>query len=107
MLRPVLLLVLVGIGAYGLTRAFPLLTGPSLALATPGADAAYPDGIVSVSGVARRAALLTVNGAPVLHLANGSFEKSFAFPHGGSILTITATDRFGRTVTETRSIFVP
>ena len=107
MLRQALVLVLIVIGAYGLVRAWPVLSGPSLALSSPTVDASYPSAVVSVSGIAKRAARLTVNGAPVLHFEDGSFDKAFTFPSGGSILTVEATDRFGRTVTATRTIYIP
>ena len=106
MLRYVLAAVLVGIVMYGLMEAWPLIAGPSLVIASPIDHASYPTGIVSVSGVAKRAAELTIDGAPVLHAEDGSFETVLTFPRGGSILTFTATDRFGRTVIATRNIFV-
>jgi len=92
---------------YGLIEAWPLLTGPSLSIASPRPDAPYPNGIVSVRGQAARAAQLSLNGTPILHDPEGNFSSTLTFPRGGSILTFVATDRFGRTVTATRSIFVP
>lgn len=98
------LLVFIG---YGLMEAWPLLSGPSLSIVSPLDNAAYPDGIVSIRGKAARAVALSLNGSPVLREEDGSFSSTLTFPRGGSILTFSATDRFGRTVTATRSIFVP
>ncbi|HVB20210.1 MAG TPA: hypothetical protein VNF51_02950 [Candidatus Paceibacterota bacterium] len=96
------------IGAlYGSMEAWPLLAGPELVVDSPVDNATFPGGIVSVQGQAVRAAELTVDGATVLHDQNGNFLSTLTFPQGGSILTFVATDRFGRTVTVTRSIFVP
>ncbi len=92
---------------YGLIEAWPLLAGPSLSISSPKNDTPYPSGTVSITGVAVRAATLTLNGAPLLHEKNGHFSSTLTFPRGGSILTFVATDRFGRTVIATRSIFVP
>ncbi len=103
----VLAAVLMSIIVYGLVKVWPLITGPSLAIMSPINYASYPAGIVSISGVAKRAAELTINGAPVLRAEDGSFTTILTFPLGGSILTFTAIDRFGKTVTETRNIFVP
>ncbi|MCX6786822.1 MAG: hypothetical protein NTU85_03375 [Candidatus Kaiserbacteria bacterium] len=100
----VILLVLVG---YGFIKAWPLIQGPSLSIASPADHTAFPGGIVIISGKAERAAQLTLDGAPTLHEENGSFSSVLSFPRGGSILTFVATDRFGRTVTATRNIFVP
>ena len=98
------LLVLVG---YGLIKAWPLIAGPSLYIESPTDNAPCPSGIVAVRGTAERAAVLTLNGAPLLRDQNGAFSSTLTFPRGGSILTFVVTDRFGRTVTATRAIFVP
>lgn len=98
--------LLVALG-YGLFEAWPLLAGPSLAIENPADNATFPGGIVTVRGRTARAALLTLDGAPLSHDQDGTFSSTLTFPRGGSILTFVATDRFGRTVTATRSIFVP
>ena len=107
MTRYLIALVLCVLVGYGLVEAWPLLAGPSLSVTSPMDHASYPDGIVSVQGKTVRAAALTVNGAPILHDQNGAFSSTLTFPRGGSILTFVVTDRFGRSVTATRSIFVP
>ena len=107
MTRHLIALVLVILIGYGIIEAWPLLVGPSLSIVSPTDNASYPNGIVSIQGNAARVAVLTLNGAPILHDQNGNFSSTLTFPRGGSILTFVATDRFGRTVTATRSIFVP
>ncbi len=107
MTRPLIALVLFALLGYGFVEAWPLIAGPSLVVESPRQNAPYPGGIISVRGTAGRAATLTLNGAPVLHDQSGGFSSTLTFPRGGSILTFVATDRFGRTVTATRSIFVP
>lgn len=92
---------------YGLIEAWPLIRGPSLSIVSPHDAAPFPSGIVSVRGTAARAAALMLNGAPLLHEENGDFSSTLTFPRGGSLLTFVATDRFGRSVTATRSVFVP
>lgn len=99
-----LLILLLG---YGFLKAEPLLFGPTLTVGEPRDGASVPDGILSVSGRTRRAAALTLNGAQLLPEADGRFSATLSLPHGGSILTLVATDRFGRSVTRTRSIYVP
>ena len=107
MLRYFIALVLILLIGYGCIEAWPLLSGPSLFIVSPLHNSSYPGGIVAVRGRVERAATLTLNGALVLHDQNGDFSSTLTFPHGGSILTFVATDRFGRTVTATRNIFVP
>lgn len=107
MTRSFIIGILLAFGAYGLTEAWPLLTGPTLSITSPKDESTAPDGVVTVSGKAAHVALLTLDGAPLLHEEDGSFSSLLTFPRGGSILTFVATDRFGRHVTTTRTIFVP
>ncbi len=107
MTRYLILAVFLILSGYGLMEALPLLEGPVLSITAPVNDASFPGGIVHISGEALRAAVLTFDGAPLPHDQNGSFSSTRVFPRGGSILTFVATDRFGRTVTKTRTSFVP
>ncbi|MFA6502974.1 MAG: hypothetical protein WCT45_01820 [Candidatus Paceibacterota bacterium] len=107
MTRSLLALVLFLLVSYGFMEAWPLLRGPSLHVVSPRDGAPFPSGIVSVRGTATRIAMLSLNGAPILHGEDGAFETTLTFPRGGSILTFIATDRFGRRITTTRTIFVP
>ena len=99
--------VLFVLTSYGLLEAWPLIMGPTLSIASPTNNAPFPSGVVTVRGEAVRAARLTLDGTPVLRGEDGNFSSTLTFPRGGSILTFVAADRFGRTVTATRTIFVP
>ncbi|MHB8660830.1 MAG: hypothetical protein ACYC75_02765 [Minisyncoccota bacterium] len=99
-------ILLIGAG-YGCVEAWPLLAGPTLSVSFPANNATLPGGIVTVQGTALRAAELTLDGTPILHDQDGSFSSTLTFPRGGSILTLVATDRFGRRVAIARTIFVP
>ncbi len=98
------LLLLLG---YGAMEAYPLVSGPSLTLIGPINGATSPDGFVTVTGSAARVSALTLNGAPLLIDENGTFSRLIVLPRGGAILTLTATDRFGRTITKQESVYVP
>ncbi len=99
--------VLCAIVLYGLVEAWPLMRGPALSITSPVNDGSFHDGIVAVSGRATRASVLTLNGAPILHEESGDFSSILTLPRGSSILTLVAVDRFGRRVTDTRTVFVP
>lgn len=107
MVRMLIALVLLLIAGYGLVEAWPLIEGPSLVVDSPANNGAYPGGVVTVRGTASRIAMLTLDGAGVVRDADGVFSSTLTFPPGGSILTFVATDRFGRQLTLTRSVFVP
>ena len=101
------LIILCIVFLYGLVEAWPLLRGPALVIYSHGEHATIPDGIVTISGTAPRAVQLTLDGAPILHEEDGDFSSTITLPRGSSLLTLVATDRFGRSASETRTVFVP
>lgn len=107
MIKYYIAVALLALGVYGTIEAWPLIEGPSLVIASPQDNVTFADGIVSVSGTVERAAELSLDGAPLLRDQDGNFSSTLTFPAGGSILTFEATDRFGKRVTITRSIFIP
>jgi hypothetical protein len=107
MTRYLTIAILCILGLYGIVEARPLIAGPTLSITSPSDNAPFPNGIVSASGKAERTAVLTMNGNTILHEEDGSFSSVLTLPRGGSILKFVATDRFGRKVTATRSVFVP
>lgn len=98
------LILLIG---YGTFKALPLLSGPSLSIDVPTNYTTFADGSVTISGVAHNTEALFLNGGPLLIDPEGRFFKTLLLPSGGAILTLTANDRFGRTITERRTIYVP
>lgn len=105
--RSIAAVVLVGLVFYGLWKASPLLSGPVLQLESPTNGQTFTDGAVRVSGIALYTEKLSINGAPLLIDKDGAFATTLDMPSGGAILSVTVTDRFGRTHTEQRSVFVP
>ncbi len=99
-----ILLVVIG---YGGMEALPLISGPSISVVSPRNDETSQSGIVTIDGKASRAAQLTLDGTPILYDQNGSFSSTVTLPRGGSILTLVATDPFGKKVAVTRTVFVP
>jgi hypothetical protein len=104
MTRGVIGIVLLALLGYGATRAAPLLLGPSLTLSPTDVDAA---GIAHLAGHTKRVTALSVNGAPLPVDEEGMFSRIIVLPPGSVILTLTATDRFGRTITKRESVYVP
>jgi hypothetical protein len=100
--------VLIVLLVYGAIEAWPLVAGPSISITSPTDGETVPGGVLNVSGTALRTSSLTLDGAQLLPDAvNGHFATVLAFPPGASILTFVARDRFGRSRTTTRTIYVP
>ena len=104
--RAIAALFLVALAAYGTVVAWPLLAGPQLSIESPGSYAALEGGYVEIAGRAHHTETLWLNGAPLLMDESGDFSASLTLPSGGVILSLTATDRFGREITERRTVFV-
>ncbi|HFC11072.1 MAG TPA: hypothetical protein ENJ75_02710 [Candidatus Kaiserbacteria bacterium] len=104
--RLFLILLIVIVVGYGFNEAFPLLSGPKIKLSSPVNGMTTTSDIVTIAGTAKRVVALSFDGEPILPNRTGTFSKTLALPRGGAILTLTAMDRFGRTVTKKRTIFV-
>lgn len=97
-------LLLTLVAGYGLVKAVPLLAGPTLEFEAVSGDT---PGSLTLSGRALRTDTLTLNGGILLIDEAGSFAKTLTLPSGGSILSLTATDRFGRSTFESTTVFMP
>lgn len=106
-LRFAIALFLIILVLYGIKEAWPLISGPQIALASPENGGKFDNGFITISGTAVHTQSVTLDGGPLLTDPEGRFSETVVLPPGGSILTITATDRFGRTTTTRRSVFVP
>jgi hypothetical protein len=105
--RAAALIVLAILAGYGVIKALPMLSGPSLSIESPAPYVSLPDGYLRIAGTAEHTESLTVNGGQVLIDQEGRFDRLILLPPGGAILTFTARDRFGRSTTEERTVFIP
>jgi hypothetical protein len=104
-LRLIASLLLVILAGYGAVAAWPLLSGPTLKIVSPEEYATLPDGRFVLEGRALYTETLWLNGAPLLIDQKGHFRAPLTLPSGGAILSLTATDRFGREITERRFVY--
>ncbi len=107
MIRLVLGGLVILVLGYGAIEATPLMLGPAIRLSSPEDGFRADGGAVAITGVAKRAESLTLNDGTLLIDSTGTFSTSLTLPPGSAILTLTATDRFGRTDTVRRMVFVP
>jgi hypothetical protein len=106
-LRLVVGVVLILLAAYGVFRALPLIEGPQITLTSPKEGENFPGGFVAISGISRHTQNLSLDGAPLLIDPKGRFSTTLVLPAGSAILTLTATDRFGKSETIERTIYIP
>jgi hypothetical protein len=61
--------------------------------------------ISKISGQAKNAIYFAINGREVFIDKEGAFTENLALPSGFSIVTLTAKDKFGKTIEKTMEIY--
>jgi hypothetical protein len=103
--RTVIALLLLLLVAYGVWKAYPMLSGPTIVITAPDPFTAIPGGELTLVGTALRTDTLMLNDAVLLIDEKGHFETSLTLPPGGAILSLTARDRFDRSVTKRITVY--
>ena len=106
MRRIILLIVVLLVVGYGLFEARKLIEGPDITILSPQDGTATSSTLVTVVGMAQNIAFLTINGAPAFTNEHGQFVYRFAPPAGYTVVTVAASDRFGRSAHREVSVHV-
>src|ERR1700691_2976362 len=97
LVRILTIVVLIVLVSYGFKEAWPLISGPQLSITYPKNSEIFHNGFITIMGSAVHTQSMSLDGGPLLIDQSGDFSETLVLPEGGAILTITATDRFGRT----------
>ncbi|OGC81090.1 hypothetical protein A2943_01445 [Candidatus Adlerbacteria bacterium RIFCSPLOWO2_01_FULL_51_16] len=89
---------------YGLFEAWRLLEGPQLSILSPVDGSATSSPAILIEGTAKNIAFLTINDKPSYTDETGHFRQLLSVPPGYTVVTVAATDRFGRRASESVSI---
>ncbi len=92
------LLILLGtlFAIYCLFQARFLVFGPGITVFYPLDGAVATSSVIRITGQARNAARLTLNGSPIFTDERGYWEEKLILSPGTSIMTVLVRDRFGR-----------
>lgn len=90
-----ILLIVVGVGWYASFQARNFIEGPAITLKSPG-EAVQHDRMITIEGTAENIVSLTLNGSSIFTDEAGNFEERLVLENGYTIMTLTATDRYGR-----------
>lgn len=96
MRRALIIGIVLVVISYGLFEARKLLEGPEITIDSPADGSATSTSAVTVVGTAQNIAFLTINDAPSYTDEAGVFVYRFSPPAGYTVVTVAATDRFGR-----------
>ena len=92
------------LGAYVLFQARFIILGPEISIQSPRDGATVPAGLLTLTGTARNIAFISLDDRPIFIDQHGNWSEKLLVPAGLSIMTIKASDRFGRETTKTLEI---
>jgi len=106
MKRVLIVFIVLVVISYGLFEARKLLEGPEITILSPADGSATSSAAVTVMGTAQNISFLTINDAPSYTDEAGKFVYRFSPPAGYTVVTVAATDRFGRRASKSISFNV-
>lgn len=101
-----LIIILVVLG-YGFSRTRDLIFGTNIDIDSPKDGETVRTPLAKIVGKVGSVTKLEMNGRLILPNEDGRFEANYALVGGLNKVTITATDRFGRTHSKSLRIYHP
>ena len=98
-------LLVIGIIGYSGFTAKRIFEGPRIALEAPIDGATMSTSLVEIRGVARNALSLTLDGRLIAIDTTGRFQEQLLLSYGYNIIELVATDRAGKAVKKTVTLF--
>ena len=93
-----LILVAVGIGVYVFFQGYDLIRGPVLEVHMPTNGASFEEPLVEITGLAKNISFIYLNNNQIFVDSKGNFSQKLLLLPGYNIITLRATDKFGREV---------
>jgi hypothetical protein len=100
MKRLLVALVILVVVSYGVFESRRLVKGPTIIIDSPQDGSATTTALVMVTGTAKNISFLSINDGPAYTDEDGKFVYRFSPPLGYTVVTVAATDRFGRRASE-------
>jgi hypothetical protein len=86
---------------YTLFQARFLILGPVIYIDSPYDGELEPTSVIIIKGRAKNIAYISLNDRPIFIDSNGNWSEKYALSEGLSIITLKASDRFGRKTEKT------
>ena len=99
-------IVLVVILLYGLFQARNLILGPVIVVKTPLNGTTTTEKVLKIEGNARNIAFIRLNGRQIFVDDLGAFREELILSSGYNIITLNATDKFGRSTKKVLEIIL-
>ena len=101
----IVIILVGGIIGYSGFAAKRVFEGPGITLLSPTSGAILDTSLVDIAGSTRNAASLTLNGRLIPVDTTGRFREQLLLSYGYNIIELVATDRAGKTIKKTVTLF--
>lgn len=91
---------------YAYIQSRNLIYGPSIAILSPINGSGLDNPLVTIKGATKNVATLTLNDRQIFPDESGNFTETLVLPSGYTIISIKATDKFGKKTEQTLSLTV-
>ena len=91
--------------SYGIFNARNLIIGPTIEIFSPERDMETEENILTIKGVVKNVAFISIGGKPIFIDKEGSFEEKLLLSLGSNIIEIRARDRFKKEILKTIKIY--
>ncbi|MBP6884768.1 MAG: hypothetical protein KBC17_02995 [Candidatus Pacebacteria bacterium] len=98
-------LFLILVIGYGISRSKDLLFGINLNINDVAGQKSLTDPVIDISGTARRATSVLVNGQTAILSEDGVWRSTVALLPGYNPMTVIAMDKFGKSVTKNLPLY--
>ncbi len=97
----IVIVFLIAIVGYGFFQARNILMGPQISLVTPQNGATITGSpLVTIAGKTNNVSFISLNDRPIFIDQQGNFNEQLLLSPGYNAWTLTAQDKFGRTVSK-------
>lgn len=96
----IVIVIAAGFLGYAAFQAEALYLGPRLTIDSPISGLSTSTSLVTIIGSASNISYLSLNGEKIFTDEQGDFRERILLSYGYNIVTLSAIDRFGRTVTK-------
>lgn len=102
--RVLMLTLFIMLVGYGLFEARRIIAGPTIVITSPKNGSATSTQALVITGIAHNISFLTIDDKPAYTDGAGNFSLTLSPPTGYTVVTVAATDRFGRS--NRKSVFI-
>lgn len=96
----VVIIFALALAGYALYQTKSLREGPQLLITTPLNGSLATTSLLVISGTAKNISWITLNGRQIYVDEAGNFREQLLLSYGYNIITLSAKDKFGRTVSK-------